>query len=141
MLDKLKNLSTGEKLFAFAALTIGGYLLYSYYTDSDASASEGDVAKPLPAGAPAPVAPVVIPTFSGPTRSGGASAYVVATQSDPLNIRSGPSTGYAVIGMFDKGSTVKATGRLADGSGMTWAEVLTPSGQKAWSSTTYLKAV
>lgn len=140
MLDKLKNLTTGEKLFALAAVSIGGYLLYSYYTEGTASASEGDVSK-LPAGAPPPSAPAQIPAYTGPTTSGGPLAYVVVTQVDPLNIRSAPSLDALVVGLFDKGGSVKATGRLAKGSGMTWAEVITPEGQKAWSSTTYLKAV
>ena len=141
MLDKLKNLTTGEKLFAAVALGLGGYLLYSYYTEGTASASEGDVAKPLPAGAPLPSVPAQIPIYTGPATSGGPLSYLVVTQVDPLNIRTGPSTDYAVIGMFPKGGSVRATGRLAKGRGMTWAEVLTPAGQKAWSSTTYLKAV
>lgn len=141
MLDKLKNLSTGEKLFALAAVSLGTYLLYSYYTESDASAAEGDVAKPsqVPVSTSAPATPVAVPAYVGPARSGGPLAYLVATQTDPLNIRTGPSTSFDIIGTFAKGSTVKATGRLADGSGMVWAEVITPTGQKAWSSTTYLK--
>ena len=133
---KLKHLSMPEKVVGAGVVLLAGYLVYSHYKSS-ASAATLPPGAGMPSNLPAP-APVTPVAYAGPIRTGGPLGYTVQTQTDNLMVRSGPSTNFAVIGQFVKGSTVIATGRLADGSGMTWAEVKTPDGKLGWSSTSYL---
>lgn len=45
-----------------------------------------------------------------------ADTYVSGTVTASLNIRSGPSTSYAILGGFSKGSTIKIVEKMEIGS-------------------------
>ncbi len=59
--------------------------------------------------------------FPGSGGSGGgtprtpANAVTVATNGSPLNVRSGPGTGYAVVDALPNGFSAATTGRMVDG--------------------------
>lgn len=84
-----------------------------------------------PATPAAPSIPVsVLPTAQNPMAIPGVfpnpgSTAVVATQTDPLNVRDQPSTSGSVIGQLQKGSTVTITGGPESGPGSSsgWAHV------------------
>jgi uncharacterized protein YgiM (DUF1202 family) len=145
--QKLKHLSTAEKAAGVGVVALAAFLVYSHFKSSSAPVglpAGGSFPTGLPSGLPStsPGVPSITPVaYTGTSRSGGPTGYTVQTQTDNLMVRSGPGVNYAVIGQFVKGSTVIATGNLADGSGMTWAEVKTPNGQTGWSSTSYLTAI
>ena len=61
----------------------------------------------------------------------GVTATVTAGE---LNVRSGPSTGYDILGTMENGQTVPVTGRAADNS---WLQV-NANGLSGWSSAAYL---
>ena len=67
---------------------------------------------------------------SAPTASGS------ATTTSAVNVRSGPGTGYSVLTVAAKGTTLPTTGKTSGG----WTEVIR-DGQTAWISTSYLTDV
>lgn len=73
-------------------------------------------------------------TSSGSSPAQTAVNYVryVATQSAPLNVRSGPGTGYAVVATLSKGSKVTVTATSGN-----WSRI----GADRWVSTEYLSSV
>ena len=72
------------------------------------------------------------PAQSAPTESAPATTGQ-ATTTAAVNVRSGPGTSYAVVGVAAKGSTLPTTGKTSGG----WTEVVF-SGQARWISTNYL---
>lgn len=74
----------------------------------------------------APAAPLA-DTQPAPTASGQ------ATTTAAVNVRSGPGTDYATVGVAAKGSALPTTGKTSGG----WTEVVW-SGQARWISTSYL---
>ena len=78
--------------------------------------------------APAPSSPAPAqPTDPAPAASGQ------ATTTAAVNVRSGPSTGYSIVGVAAKGSTLPTTGKTSGG----WTEVVW-SGSARWISSNYL---
>ena len=78
--------------------------------------------------APAPSSPAPAqPTDPAPAASGQ------ATTTAAVNVRSGPSTGYSIVGVAAKGSTLPTTGKTSGG----WTEVVW-SGAARWISSNYL---
>lgn len=80
-----------------------------------------------------PVQPIVMPTPAPQTPTG----RVIAP--DGVNVRSGPSTQYPVIGFAPFGTTGQIVGRSADGQWWTFAAPRSPTGL-AWVSATYIQA-
>ena len=66
--------------------------------------------------------------------NGTNSVYHVATQSDPLRLRSGPGTSYRIIARLARGQAV-----IKIGSSGNWYKVKTPSGLTGYASKNYLK--
>jgi uncharacterized protein YraI len=68
-----------------------------------------------------------IPTGSKPTVTGTASGAIatVIMEQDQINVRSGPSTNYPVVGVLIAGQQVPALGRSIGGD---WIEVAYPGG-------------
>jgi len=64
----------------------------------------------------------------------------VATQKDPLTIRSGPGTGYSSLGTLAKGKTFTVTGKAQDSSG-TWWYTLSFNGKTGYASSKYVTVV
>lgn len=67
------------------------------------------------------------PSTTAPAASG------TATTTAAVNVRSGPGTTYAVLGVAAKGTTLSTTGTVSGG----WTQVVY-SGSAAWISTSYL---
>ncbi len=76
---------------------------------------------------------VVVPPIDLPV-SGGSEPYGYVN-TGALNLRTGPSTAYAVITTLNLGDSVGLLGRNHDGS---WAYLRTPSNLFGWASTQYL---
>ncbi len=62
----------------------------------------------------------------------------VNTQKDPLTVRSGAGSSYSKLGSLAKGKTFTITGKVTDGSGMTWYR-LTYNGKTGYVSASYVK--
>jgi len=81
-------------------------------------------AAPIPPTAtPAPVPTAANPgtgTAATPTPDTGSSAPSVTVTNDFANVRSGPNTGYALLGQLQNGQTVPVRGKNADG---TWWQI------------------
>ena len=135
------KISAGKKALIAGGVVLVGYLVWRHYSGTASAATLPTPApSPLPSGGGAVhLTPVASPYA---TVSTGATNYLVTTATDPLNVRQGPGTSYPVVGNFDHGSAVVASGVLTtDPSGMTWAQVLDSSGNViGWASTTYLSA-
>ena len=71
---------------------------------------------------------VIVPPPANATPSGSYNAIVNAVS---LNVRSGPSTFYGVIGKLTSGTAVNLVGRTADN---TWVVVTAPGGLQGWVS-------
>jgi len=92
-----------------------------------------------PAGAPSPttIPATRVPTVLTPAPSPMAPPSPTATsegslaivQSATLNVRTGPSTGHAVVATAKQGDRLPVTGRNTDGS---WLEVTLPDGRSGW---------
>jgi heat shock protein HslJ len=82
---------------------------------------------------PTPVPTVVIPTAAPQTPTG----RVIAP--DGVNVRSGPSTQYPVVGFAPFGTTGQIAGRSADGQWWAFAAPPSPTGL-GWVSATYIQA-
>ena len=98
-----------------------------------------------PATPAAPSIPVsVLPTAQNPMAIPGVfpnagSTAVVATQSDPLNVRDQPSTSGNVIGQLQRGSTVTITGGPDAGPGSSSGWVHVQQGNlQGWASLDFL---
>ena len=74
----------------------------------------------------APVPASVTPRVKLVAQEDGAVIYKVATQTDPLNLRSGPSTDHNRIGSYRKGTEVM----LANRTNNEWYEVFGPYGKR-----------
>lgn len=86
----------------------------------------------------APVPAATTPAIStGTAQTGGTPVYKVDTQRDPLRLRSGPGTGYKIIGRYAKGTEVIVLS-TADAD---WYEVVCPDGKRGYMRTTYLAYV
>lgn len=83
-------------LLAVPVLIIAGVVFYLRRNSGGSITPAPLPPSPTPTPTPTPVTPT-------PT---GFSNYIVTTVNDPLNIRSGPSTSYSIIGQLAKGSTV-----------------------------------
>lgn len=84
--------------------------------------------------APPPAAPAAPPPAAPAANiTGGYEVRTTAT----LNVRSGPGTGYRVIGVANQGTILRLDGR--DGSGR-WARGITPDGTVGWVSANYLSS-
>lgn len=71
----------------------------------------------------------------------GATSYVVTTSRDPLRVHATPGTNTPAIGLLAKGSTVTATGEIAQADGQSFARVLHPTLKVyGWSDLRYLAA-
>lgn len=76
----------------------------------------GPTPTPVPGGgAPAPVAPPGLPGLPPPAALNPGDTAIVVTQTDPLLIRSGPSTSASVLGKAPKGATVSIMGPAQSG--------------------------
>lgn len=132
--------STGSHAIELRAFNVAGtssnpvkvFVTISEPLVGDVTATPTAIA-PLDTPSPTPVAAVEVP----PTPT---SAGQQATVSGPavmalvgLNVRSGPGTGYPVIGRLVEGQTVPITGRNPQG---TWWQISYPSdqGQRGWIS-------
>ena len=84
----------------------------------------------LPSG---PVAPVQV----GNLEAGPDVWLVQGLGNQPLNVRSGPSTSYEVIGTVHDGDRLTNYGCTSTG-GTRWCQVQTPRGQRGWVAGRYL---
>lgn len=144
-LNTLNGLTTTEKLLMAAGLGVGVYFIYSHFsasttrsrglTDAERRAiSEiesgggggSDTGGGKLGGAP-------LPKFM--VRLGGPTYYDVI---GPVIVRSGPGTGYALIGSFQNGAIATSSGRLTDVGGDTYAELTTPDQKIGWVNTKYI---
>lgn len=134
---KLSRLSLPEKILAGGVAGVGAFLVWSFWSKK----ANADVLPPVQPSTPsAPLQPLPSPY---PVISSGASAYVVTTQTDPLNVRQGPGVSYPILGSLAKGSTVSSTGGVSKNpvDGMSWTQVMNPQGAViGWATLTYLTA-
>jgi len=72
-------------------------------------------------------------TYTTKVKPSGGSTATVATRYDPLNVRTGPGTGYTVVGSVKKGRKVTVKSISGD-----WAYI-TYGSLKGWSYLHYLK--
>ncbi len=77
---------------------------------------------------------VIVPPPANTPPSGSYNAIVNAVS---LNVRSGPSTFYGVIGKLTSGTAVNLVGRTADN---TWVVVNAPGGLQGWVSVGFVNA-
>lgn len=135
---KLSNLSTKEKIALVAVVGVAGYVVYDQFAPKNAMAATNP-----PPSLPNPsVSPPPVPVSS----TNVAVLYRVATQNDPLYVRSGPGQNYTILGSNPKGSIIKATADVkqgsADGAMTEWVGVLKPDGSAwGWSAKKYLEPV
>jgi hypothetical protein len=165
------DLTTNEKYgigaVALVALAGTAYYFLVYKPKHAAVLPSGMTPVPpsLPQGQPAPVQvpagqpppaqstgpnatiAVDVPPVQSPytTASTGPTQYTVTTQSTgeagQLRIRSGPGVSYPMVGVYQHGDTVLATGVLTPNpvDGYTWAQVMDGSGNiTGWCATTDL---
>lgn len=75
----------------------------------------------------------------GPALSMGPYGVVLVNSSDALNIRSGPGTGYTVVGTFGyEAKNVMRSGSILTTGGATWYGVHNPLGGTGWVNSYYL---
>ena len=82
----------------------------------------------------APVPAAATPRVKLVAQEDGAVIYKVTTQTDPLNLRAGPSTDTKRIGSYRKGTEVM----LANKTSSEWYEVFCPDGKRGYMSAQYL---
>lgn len=87
----------------------------------------------LPTPTPLPTAP---PTLT-PTPLPGPHLGVISDEVATLRVRSGPGTGYFVLGKLTAGDAVTITGRTADAA---WMQVEASPERVGWVSSEYVKA-
>ena len=85
----------------------------------------------------APVPAAATPRVKLVAQEDGAVIYRVSTQTDPLNLRAGPSTDTARIGSYRKGTEVM----LANKTNSEWYEVFCGDGKRGYMSAQYLTYV
>lgn len=103
--------------------------VYAAYLSLDSSTSAPPVAAPVD---PAPVAPAPADPAPAPAPSGPV-AIAVGTATTTLNVRSGPSTGHAVLYVLRPGQHIDVRGEVQDG----WTPVIL-GGREAWVASRYL---
>jgi uncharacterized protein YgiM (DUF1202 family) len=82
----------------------------------------------------APVATVTPVSQAAPVSglSPGGTAQVFTTEGDDLNVRSGPGSGFAILGDVRAGIVVQVIEGPVQGDGLNWWRILAPSGLQGW---------
>lgn len=132
IIAKFNALSGREKVVLLGVVGLAGYVIYDQFAPKLAHAA--------PSAPSLPTTPAPVPIASGaPT-----VMYRVATETDPLFVRTGPGQNYPDIGSNPKGSTVRGTTEikkgLVEGSMGDWVAVLHADGSAwGWSAKKYLQ--
>lgn len=130
----------------YLLLGVGAIAAYLFYSEKNASAATPGLSGGGSSAPALPSAPAVV-TPPGVSINGNGQFPITATvttQTDPLNIRSGPSLGATVVGtsggpgttLFIEGAPVAGDGTQAGG----WAPVLASDGTTGYASMVYLHA-
>ncbi len=115
-------LDKGQTVDSFLIMDVSKEAGDLWLTLGDGKARLGRTAA-LIAATPLPV--VAWPEATALPTSGQAGAPLVTAVNTDVNIRSGPGTGYAVIGLLRTGQSLEIVGRSADSA---WWQVSTPQG-------------
>lgn len=119
--------ATGPSVNGWTPVKYNGAAAYVFSRYLRGPAASAPAPKPTPKPT---ITPSKAPTTAPPPAAAPDKSMVT---TDELNVRSGPSTGYGIVGVLPKGATVTITGK----SYGNWAEV-SYNGQLLWVSTGYL---
>ncbi len=122
---RLRNLGPAEVVKVWGTLYPGGLVSQDPEIVVESILSETSAPEPTPAPTTTPATPTPVPATPTP----GAPQITVATSA--LNVRSGPSTDYSVVGALQLGATCPIVGR---NSGSTWWNIRCASGLTGWVS-------
>lgn len=133
--------STGSHAIELRAFNVAGassepvkvFVTISEPLVGDVTATPTIIVPPLDTSSPTPVVPAEVIPAPTPAGQPVASSGPVVTALVGLNVRSGPGTGYPVIGRLVEGQTAPITGRNPQG---TWWQISYSSdpGQRGWIS-------